>query len=103
MGKRPHKRQKTEKHVPNPLQPLGVEVGNTSLMDDVSKDDEERRLESMLFGKPYVPAPEHENVLLVSDNEYGEEMDGGKELQNLLDTDVSSLRATQRAFIEHRA
>ena len=48
MGKRPHKRQKTEKLAAKPVQPLGAEAITHLLEDDASKDDEERRLESML-------------------------------------------------------
>lgn len=88
MGKRASKRQKTTKGVAPPVQPLGSEVPKASLLDDASKDDEERRLESMLFGTKYVPASNDDaNILVVSDEE-GEEVNGGQELQNLMDTDV---------------
>ena len=70
------------------MQPLGSQVANPSLLDDASKDDEERRLESMLFGKKYVPVPQHDaDILVVSDGE-GEDADVGQELQNMMDTDV---------------
>ena len=69
---------------------MGIEAARPSLMDDASKDDEERRLESMLFGKAYIPAPTNENVLVVSDDEEAVELvlDGENELQNMLDSDV---------------
>lgn len=87
MGKRASKRQKTAKEAVRPAQPLGSNVA-VSLLDDSSKDDEERRLESMLFGTKYVPAPQDDsNILVVSDDEI-EEVDGGQELQNLMDKDV---------------
>ena len=72
MGKHAHKRQKTGKESPIPL-------GSNALTDEASKDDEERRLESLLFGTKFV-----------SRNEVDEQdqVDGGKELQNLIDTDV---------------
>lgn len=91
MGKRANKRQKTEKKERDAaavVQPLGSQVTAASLLDDASKDDEERRLESMLFGTRYVPGPTNEeNILVVSDEE-GEEVGGGQELHNLMDTDV---------------
>lgn len=92
MGKRAHKRQKTEKNSTQPSQPaepLGSQAAKPSLLDDASKDDEERRLESMLFGKAYVPAPLNENILIVSDDEH-EELEG-REFQTMLDTDVRVL------------
>ena len=78
MGKRPHKRQKTEKLA---AKPLGAEAITHLLEDDASKDDEERKLESMLFGKPYIPAPANENILVVSDDEHEGEVDGTPSLQ----------------------
>jgi U3 small nucleolar RNA-associated protein 18 len=90
MGKHTRKRQKTEKLAHELVQPLGTRV---SLTDDASKDDEERRLESLLFGVPFVPSgTDNRNILVVSDGEEGEEglMGRGKELENMLDTDVSS-------------
>lgn len=91
MGKRANKRQKTVKEAAPRVQPLGTEVTNPSLLDDASKDDEERRLESMLFGTKYVPAAlDDSNILVVSDEE-NEGVDAGNELQNLMDTDVRLL------------
>lgn len=88
MGKRANKRQKTEKPARKEIQPLGAS-NVASLLDDASKDDEERRLESMLFGTKYVPAPNN-NVLVVSDDDEEEAFGGGTEFQTVLDTDVST-------------
>jgi U3 small nucleolar RNA-associated protein 18 len=87
MGKLSRKRQKTEKSVRELVEPLGTRV---SLTDDASKDDEERRLESLLFGIPFVPSTK-DTILMVPDGEEGQEelADGGKELENMLDADVS--------------
>ena len=106
MGKRANKRQKTEKTLSKAVRPLGA-PGAVSLLDDASKDDEERRLESMLFGTKYVPAP-NEHVLLLSDDEDEEATGGDAEFQTVLDTDVSStpspwvLRLIMRIVILHR-
>ena len=89
MGKHTRKRQKTEKLAHELVQPLGTRV---SLTDEASKDDEERRLESLLFGVPFVPSGTDNNILAVSYGKEGEEgiTGHGKELENMLDTDVSS-------------
>ncbi|KIK65860.1 hypothetical protein GYMLUDRAFT_38337 [Collybiopsis luxurians FD-317 M1] len=65
------------------------------LNDDSTKDDEERRLESLLFGTKYIPSglsneylehPENEGA---EDDEEGDEVDGnGRVFQNLLDNDL---------------
>jgi U3 small nucleolar RNA-associated protein 18 len=90
MGKHSRKRQKIEKSASELVQPLGTPV---SLTDDASKDDEERRLESLLFGVPFVPSRKDNTTTIVISDE-GEEqedlMGGGQELENMLDTDVSS-------------
>jgi U3 small nucleolar RNA-associated protein 18 len=71
-----------------------------SLTDDASKDDEERRLESLLFGTPFVPSGKKKNSVLVSSDHEDEENDGDsdgkfvavdKELENLTDADVSGV------------
>lgn len=55
----PRKRQRTSKaredgsHAEKPLQSQAASLER--LVDDESKDDEERRLESFLFGAKYVP------------------------------------------------
>lgn len=92
MGKNSRKRQRTEQSDQAEIQPLGARA---SITDDASKDDEERRLESLLFGIPFVPSEKgkgNKNVLVVSDDEDEPERgtaSGSKELENLLDTDVS--------------
>ena len=88
MANHARKRQKTKK-TPQ-VRPLGTAV---ALTDDASKDDEERQLESLLFGKPFVPSGKQKNLVVVSDDE--DEGDGGplgvdQELQNLTDADVSN-------------
>ena len=88
MGKRAHKRQKTTKAPPKVAQPLGSQVPDSALLDDASKDDEERKLESMLFGKTYVPAPINENILIVSDDEQDEQDEGATQFQTMLDSEV---------------
>lgn len=89
MGKRSSKRQKTGKSSAKTVQPLGTQ-NVVSLLDDSSKDDEERRLESLLFGTKYVPAVSSEHVLVLSDDEKDdEELGGGNEFQAVLDSDVS--------------
>lgn len=84
MGKHARKKLKTE----NSAVPLGSQ---TALTDDMNKDDEERRLESLLFGVPFVQSTKgHESRLVISDGEEEEgPLEGGMELQNMLDTDVS--------------
>ncbi|KAJ7183100.1 WD40 repeat-like protein [Mycena filopes] len=52
-----------------------------ALVDDASKDDEERRLESLLFGTKFVPSTE--TNLAPQDG-------GSKEMQNLTDTDKTT-------------
>lgn len=71
------------------------------LLDEESKDDEERRLESMLFGVPYVPRGKAEGkrkeqvadggLIFDVDDEGSEEEDGGRIMANLLDSDVRVL------------
>lgn len=93
MGKQSRKRQKTSK-VDN-TQPLG----SRTFVDDTNKDDEERRLESMLFGVPYVPSEKSKGkrrgddvgVVAISDAEDGATEGNLKELENMLDSDVCVL------------
>ncbi|KAI0078522.1 WD40 repeat-like protein [Panus rudis PR-1116 ss-1] len=86
MGKRSHKRQKLDTAA---VQPLG---SHTALHDDSAKDDEERRLEAALFGKPYTPAPPNENHVLVLSDDEGEDnapdAEGFNEFATLNDTDL---------------
>ncbi|KAI0063229.1 WD40 repeat-like protein [Artomyces pyxidatus] len=87
MGKHARKRQRTTKASNKEQIPLGAKV---SLTDDASKDDEERRLESLLFGTPYIPSGKNkETVITVGERDEGrEEMDAAGELGGLLDTDL---------------
>jgi U3 small nucleolar RNA-associated protein 18 len=70
MPKHPRKRQKTTNDASS--------IQN-ALLDESSKDDEERRLESLLFGTKFVPSTQFHPVL---------EAGASKEMQNLTDTDV---------------
>jgi U3 small nucleolar RNA-associated protein 18 len=89
MGKHARKRQRKDKPAHEPFAPLGTAV---LLDDDANKDDEERRLESLLFGKPLVPGRSlRSKVTAIED--VSEEVDGidvtGAELEGMLDSDVS--------------
>lgn len=91
MGKHARKRQRTAA-VDQSNDILGVQI---DLNDDGLKDDEERKLESLLFGKPYVPFPsERANTYLGGlDDEDAAEMEGaGAELEAMLDADVRKCR-----------
>ncbi|KAN0101009.1 WD40-repeat-containing domain protein [Tylopilus felleus] len=93
MGKS-RKRQKTSKE--DTIQPLG----SRSFVDDTNKDDEERRLESTLFGVPYVPSEKSKGKrrggdddddadrVVISDVDDGAAEPGLKELENMLDSDL---------------
>lgn len=84
MAKHPRKRQRT---APNePRHSLSV----VSLAEDTSKDDEERRLESLLFGVPFVPSTSEDAQENGEDGEE-EEIEAGAEMNGLLDTDVHHL------------
>lgn len=79
------KRQKTARQ---DIQPLG----SHAIVDDATKDDEERRLESMLFGVPYAkPQGDDTNPLLVISDVQDEPGRDLKELENMLDSDVCPL------------
>ncbi|KAF8798205.1 WD40 repeat-like protein [Phlegmacium glaucopus] len=97
MPKHARKRQKTSQakgsHVdqPSPNKAARLE----KLLDEESKDDEERRLESLLFGVKYVPKGEdkgkHKETIMNHDEDSsGDEMDdqGGRGLRHLLDQDI---------------
>lgn len=92
MAKHPRKKQRTAKSTEDAsgaadVRPLG---SAKYLLDESGKDDEERRLESMLFGTVYEPSSSKgKGVLVLSDEEEDVDRTGEKELQNLLDTDVS--------------
>ncbi|KAJ6570248.1 WD40-repeat-containing domain protein [Mycena vulgaris] len=71
MPKHPRKRQKTAEDSSSATQ--------KALIDDASKDDEERRLESLLFGTKFVPSPQAHAV---------HQEGPSREMQNLTDTDL---------------
>lgn len=83
MVKNPRKRQKTGKIQHKPV-PLGADPHN-----DTSKDDEERRLENLLFGVPYAPEKDSKEIMVVSDDESEDrQYEAGREFENLLDSDL---------------
>jgi U3 small nucleolar RNA-associated protein 18 len=88
MGKHARKRQRRDKPVQS-VAPLGTAA---LLDDDADKDDEERRLEGILFGKPLVPG-RGAKVTAAIDEDQAEEDDGADmtaaELEGMLDSDVS--------------
>jgi len=72
------------------------------LLDEESKDDEERRLESLLFGVKYVPREGGKGKMKdTSDDEdhpaEDSEEEGGRSLQHLMDQDVCS------KFVVHKS
>ncbi|KAF7982399.1 hypothetical protein HWV62_28497 [Athelia sp. TMB] len=84
MAKHARKRQRTDAAASTSTQPLGSKTALT----DGAKDDEERRLESLLFGVPFVPSGDEEDE---GGDEAGQDDEGetaGKELDGLLDTDL---------------
>lgn len=84
MGKHARKRQKVAPVVaPNEFE------GINPLTDDAAKDDEERKLESLLFGTKFTPRVH--DVLPVSDDE-AQDSYRGKEMGHLLDEDVRLCR-----------
>ena len=107
IEKRSRKRQKTGKHFSSKskkglialddddggLEPLG---SSRRVWDDEDKDDEERRLESVLFGRPYVPSTK-EGAGDESDGDEGMlEADlalAGNEFANLMDSEVRLIHA----------
>ena len=107
------KRQKTGKHSSSKsksksrlvtldddddFEPLG---SSKRVWEDKDKDDEERRLESVLFGKPYVPSSKGRTGG-DSDEEDGRMPDadvglGGNEFANLMDSEVRCIHVPVRA------
>ena len=89
MGKRAHKRQRTETTTTTPL---GVDNGQ-SQAEVAEKDDEERHLESIIFGVPFVSSKKSKKSKLdslnVKQNVEKVENDGvDPEMQVLQDSDV---------------
>ncbi|KAF8060775.1 WD40-repeat-containing domain protein [Lyophyllum atratum] len=83
MAKHPRKKQKTSKGVKE-IQPLGADP----LTDDASKDDEERRLESMLFGTKFVPRDNTIPVGAAVAHDVDQLDLAGNVFNNLMDSDL---------------
>ncbi|KIK15415.1 hypothetical protein PISMIDRAFT_640852 [Pisolithus microcarpus 441] len=95
MPKHARKRQKLAQDA-EAVRPLGSNH-LAALTDDANKDDEERRLESMLFGVPYVPSSSSSKTKTSLEAEAGfvisEEEEPGagvdsRELEHMLDSDL---------------
>jgi len=88
MGKHARKRQRKDKPAHHKsFAPLGTAV---LLDDDADKDDEERRLESLLFGKPLVSGRRPKVTAIEDVSEEGDGADATTaELEGMLDSDVS--------------
>ncbi len=87
MGKHARKRQRKDKPAHESFAPLGTAF---LLDDDADKDDEERRLESLLFGKPLVSSRRSKVSAIEDVAEEGSGVDvTAAELEGLLDSDVS--------------
>lgn len=87
MGKHARKRQRKDKPAHESFAPLGTAV---ILDDDADKDDEERRLESLLFGKPLVSGRRSKVTTFEDVSESGDGVDvPSAELEGMLDSDVS--------------
>jgi U3 small nucleolar RNA-associated protein 18 len=85
MGKHTRKRPRKDKSAHELAIPLGVAV---PLDDEIDKDDEERKLESLLFGKP--PVARREKMTVYEEGVSGSDNDVEvNELEGLLDSDVS--------------
>ena len=104
MGKHARKRQRKDKPAHKSFAPLGTAV---LLDDDADKDDEERRLESLLFGKPLVPGRRSKATAIEDVSEEDDGIDAtAAELEGMLDSDVSyhwhsfaiALRCSFQAF-----
>ena len=111
--KRSRKRQKTGKHSSaksksrlvtlddeGVFEPLG---SGKRVWEDEDKDDEERRLESVLFGKPYVPSSKGKTGERSDEEDEGfPEADVdlvGTEFANLMDSEVRHTHAHERPRI----
>lgn len=87
MGKHARKRQRKDKPAHKSFAPLGTAV---LLDNDADKDDEERRLESLLFGKPLVSGRRPKVTGIEDVSEEGDGVDATTaELEGMLDSDVS--------------
>lgn len=97
MAKHARKRQKTAQNKDHDGPVSNKAARLELLLDEESKDDEERRLESMLFGVKFVPKGKGKGKMpATSDDEEGEDVDdaeeeaGGRGMQHLMDQDVCS-------------
>ena len=87
MVKHPRKKQRLENE--KAAQPLG-----SARPEDIEaeKDDEERRLESLLFGTDYQSSGKGKGreagLIIVSEGEDGADANAGNELEQLQDSDV---------------
>jgi hypothetical protein len=95
MGKHARKRQRKER----PTESV-VPLGTAALLDDdADKDDEERRLESLLFGKPFVSGRKTKVTAIEDSAEEGDDADAtAAELEGMLDSDVSYHHLTHPSF-----
>ena len=87
MGKHSRKRQRTTKD--DDISNLNP-IGSVTLADDDHKDEEEKQLESLLFGTTFPPSNVTQIDALLHNNETSEvtgDASGG--LANLMDSDVS--------------
>jgi len=82
----PRKRQRKDRPAQESVAPLGTAL----LDDDADKDDDERKLESLLFGKPFVSGRRNEVIAIEGVEEgYGGVDVATAELEGMLDSDVS--------------
>ena len=88
MPKHPRKRQKRSNNHDHAAPTKAARLA--MLLDDESKDDEERRLESMLFGVEYQPRAKSVEKKTLRDSEE-DTQDNGRGMQHLLDQDVCVL------------
>jgi len=88
MGKHSKKRQRTElQDEDTEIQPLGAVK---SVFGDQEKDEEERRLEAILFGTSFLPTSSAQAGASLNDGyskDTGVEDEG--DLDNVMDSDVS--------------
>lgn len=92
MTKHPRKRRKTSNNTHDSTSSQIKEPRLAMIMDDENKDDDERRLESLLFGVKYRPrdkgkVKDSEESSDQGVDESGEEREGGG-MRHLLDQDV---------------
>ncbi|KAF9042256.1 WD40-repeat-containing domain protein [Panaeolus papilionaceus] len=82
MPRHARKKQKTAEAAPSKAARLEM------LMDDEAKDDEERQLESMLFGVRYEPKDKGKRKDYDSADSDDDDDEGGREMQHLMDQDL---------------